>query len=71
MKRAFIVKLELDNLSDLGLVAEDIQLALADDGYEVISVAPYAAPEQMVGRLDEIRKAQALSDISPLGDDLI
>ena len=71
MKRAFIVKLELDDLSDLGLVAEDIQLALADDGYEVISVAPYAAPELIVGRLDEIRKAQALSDISPLGDDLI
>jgi len=71
MKRAFIVKLELDNLSNLGLVAEDIQIAIADDGYEVLSVAPYASPEEIVGQLSEIQNAQALPVAPPLGDSMI
>ncbi len=45
MQRAFIIKLSLDSSSDLAGIADDIRDSIQEEGYEVISVAPYAAPE--------------------------
>ena len=44
MNVAFIVNIDLDDLSSLADVAADIQDDLEEKGYEVKSVAPWARP---------------------------
>ena len=48
MKRTFLVELETNALqpSELHEMAADIQDSLLDDGFPVMSVKPWASPQQ-------------------------
>lgn len=42
-QRAFIVKLNIEDGSNPNMIAEDLADIVRDEGYNVLSVAPYAA----------------------------
>lgn len=46
MERAFIVTLEIDDSSDLAVIADDLTDVISSEGYVVKSVKPWASPEQ-------------------------
>jgi len=71
MKRAFIIKLDIEPTTDLSVVAEEIKEAVEEEGHLVLSVAPYAAPEQIATDIAEIQdQAQGGTSSSPLGGSL-
>lgn len=45
-QRAFIVKLNLNDTSNLQAVVEDITDAVTAEGYVIISVSPWSAPTE-------------------------
>jgi hypothetical protein len=53
-KRAFIVKLEIDDSLDPLAVAEDIHAAVYEEGYNVQSVAPWNAPTELEAQAKSI-----------------
>ena len=46
-QRALIVKINVEDMVDLGVIAEDIKDALEQDGYEVIGVDPWKTQEEI------------------------
>jgi hypothetical protein len=49
MTATFLVKIEVGSVDEIDMAADDIMDSLAGDGFEMISVEPWARPTQDIG----------------------
>lgn len=63
-QRAFIVKIDISDGSNLQAIVDDITESVSGDGYTVISVAPWTAPTEIPAMQQSILGPSPTSDMN-------